>query len=218
MNRKCLNQFKLIFNFLWLHKYKCSNSGTLGSNVTFVSVNLIFILRLIFPFFIYYRFGTAEKLITLLEEDKNFASAEIYLLPPDDGMESDKDSGDEDVGGTINNLSGRQLRSEAEVEIVRIEESLPEKENEEEFTSKKKTEVRNWVKSDIMAAKIPSKRLTQPYSFISEANWGAEYLFVQRNGGGHCLFSSLMHPLKMLGNTIEEIIQIHLIIYISKEK
>lgn len=40
---------------------------------------------------------------------------EIYVEPPEVSSLTDEDSGDEDSGGTLDNLSGRQLRSHAEL-------------------------------------------------------------------------------------------------------
>jgi len=51
----------------------------------------------------------------MLEEDDEFVSAEVYITPPDQGEVTDEDSGPEDDDGTIDRLSGAQLRSEAEV-------------------------------------------------------------------------------------------------------
>ncbi|KAI4471499.1 hypothetical protein MML48_1g20280 [Holotrichia oblita] len=39
----------------------------------------------------------------------------IYIEPPDAGVLTDQDSGDEDGGDTIDNLPGAQLRANAEV-------------------------------------------------------------------------------------------------------
>nr|XP_023023884.1 uncharacterized protein LOC111512028 [Leptinotarsa decemlineata] len=42
----------------------------------------------------------------------------IYIEPPEPNVLTDEDSGDEDCGGTIDNLSGRQLRARAEVKFA----------------------------------------------------------------------------------------------------
>ena len=52
-------------------------------------------------------------MIDQLEEDGHFDSAEVFINPPSDADQSEIDSADEDSGGTLNNLSGRQLRSAA---------------------------------------------------------------------------------------------------------
>ncbi|KAJ8911109.1 hypothetical protein NQ315_003371 [Exocentrus adspersus] len=43
---------------------------------------------------------------------------EIFIEPPDAGVLTDADSGDEDGGGLIDNLSGAQLRAQAEVRLL----------------------------------------------------------------------------------------------------
>lgn len=48
-------------------------------------------------------------------EDYDDEVEEIFIEPPDAAVPSDEDSADEDVGGLIDNLSGRQLRAHAEV-------------------------------------------------------------------------------------------------------
>jgi hypothetical protein len=44
----------------------------------------------------------------MLEEDADFWEADVYISPPDNGNATDEDSADEE-GGTVNNLSGKQL-------------------------------------------------------------------------------------------------------------
>ena len=63
-----------------------------------------------------YRYNLHEVLNIL--EDEEFDTADIFLEPPEDNAHSDGDSGDEDIGGNINNLSGNQLRARASA-IVR---------------------------------------------------------------------------------------------------
>jgi len=53
----------------------------------------------------------------MLEEDE-FQSADIFILPPEDPTRSDEDSGPDDDDGHIDNLSGNQLRAEAEATIT----------------------------------------------------------------------------------------------------
>lgn len=57
-----------------------------------------------------------SEVIARLEEDNDFTTAAIYVSPPDNAG-SDADSGDEDAGGTIDNLSGAQLRARAEMTV-----------------------------------------------------------------------------------------------------
>lgn len=49
-------------------------------------------------------------------EDGQFDTADVYITPPD-GEATDEDSGDEDGGGMVDNLSRDQLRAEAEASI-----------------------------------------------------------------------------------------------------
>ncbi|ESO05558.1 hypothetical protein HELRODRAFT_171198 [Helobdella robusta] len=51
-------------------------------------------------------------------EDSDFQTADIVILPPEDATKSDQDSGPEDDDGVIGNLSGNQLRAEAEAVLT----------------------------------------------------------------------------------------------------
>ena len=57
-------------------------------------------------------------MISLLEEEGHFDSAVIHINPHT-GEITDEDSGDEESGGNIQNLTGRQLFCDAEVLIRR---------------------------------------------------------------------------------------------------
>ena len=50
-------------------------------------------------------------MIDMLKEAGHFDRADVYIDPPSDGAETDGDSGDEDTGPDLNNLSARQLRA-----------------------------------------------------------------------------------------------------------
>lgn len=43
---------------------------------------------------------------------------EIFVEPPDSNILTDEDSAEEDEGGTLDNLSGRQLRSKVELKLT----------------------------------------------------------------------------------------------------
>lgn len=62
---------------------------------------------------------TSEEVLEILEDDTqtydNINSIDVFISPPDVKEDTDEDSGDEDFGGTYNNLSGRQLSSDAEL-------------------------------------------------------------------------------------------------------
>ncbi|KAJ8953438.1 hypothetical protein NQ318_023557 [Aromia moschata] len=52
--------------------------------------------------------------------DENIANQvdEIFIEPPETNVETDEDSADEDEGGMIHNLTGRQLRAPVEVKLI----------------------------------------------------------------------------------------------------
>ena len=54
----------------------------------------------------------------MLEEDENLEATDVFIEPPAAAVVSDEDSGDEDVGGTVNNLNGRQLDAPCEVVLA----------------------------------------------------------------------------------------------------
>jgi len=60
-----------------------------------------------------------NQVIAMLEDDLDFSSANIYVQPPENstGQDTDEDSGSEDGGGSLNDLTGRQLRAEASATI-----------------------------------------------------------------------------------------------------
>ena len=65
----------------------------------------------------FFRFVTAEEVLAQIEEDDSVTSAKVFIQPPKDGMDSEGDSGDEETGGTVNNLSGKQLQAAAEAKL-----------------------------------------------------------------------------------------------------
>jgi len=57
---------------------------------------------------------TVQNIVAILKGwEKNVNG--IFVEPPDAAVDSDKDSADEDGGGLIDNLTGRQLRARAQV-------------------------------------------------------------------------------------------------------
>lgn len=75
-----------------------------------------------------------HDVLNQLEEDGVFNAA-VYITPPGDGQLSDEDSGEEDGGGQVHNLSRRQLQAEAEGVVTRSDGQLvrmggPNDENE----------------------------------------------------------------------------------------
>ena len=61
----------------------------------------------------FFRFFTAENVLAQIEEDKTVTSAMVFIQPPSDGFDSEGDSGNEDTGGRVNNLSGKQVQVNA---------------------------------------------------------------------------------------------------------
>ena len=66
----------------------------------------------------FFRFLTAEEVLAQIEENETVTSAMVFIQPPSEG-----DSGNEDIGGSENNLSGKQLQANAEAKVVSISRS-----------------------------------------------------------------------------------------------
>ena len=64
-----------------------------------------------------------NEVIDILEE-RDIPDADIFIQPPDNGQFSDEDSGPEDEGGEIDNLTGRQLQAEAEISARTVPETI----------------------------------------------------------------------------------------------
>ena len=64
--------------------------------------------------FIIFRFRSVQEVLAALDQDDDDIE-EIFIEPPDAAVISEEDSADEDASGLVDNLSGRQLRSHAEV-------------------------------------------------------------------------------------------------------
>ncbi|KAJ8938653.1 hypothetical protein NQ314_011392 [Rhamnusium bicolor] len=69
----------------------------------------------------YFRGGlTLSEALDMVYSDENIANQvdEIFIEPPETNVETDEDSADEDEGGMIHNLTGRQLRAPVEVKLI----------------------------------------------------------------------------------------------------
>lgn len=117
-----------------------------------------------------YLFFRREKLYDLinsvLEEEDDVEA--LYIEPPEPNIESDEDSGDEDRGGVIDNLTARQLTAAAELVIRKKdedkdyveedgagEEKLEEKRKyASKVQSQEKIEFSDWRKGDIELDKM----------------------------------------------------------------
>ena len=94
---------------------------------------VIFVFTMMFPFGntwheplskkTLFRFLTAEEVLPQIEENKTVASAMAIIQPPSDGFDSEGGSGDENTGGSVNNLSGKQLQANAEASVVLLSRS-----------------------------------------------------------------------------------------------
>ena len=71
----------------------------------------------------FFRFLTTEEVLAQIEENETVTSAIVFIQPPSDGFDSEGDSGDEDIGGSVNNLSGKQLQTNAVASVVSISRS-----------------------------------------------------------------------------------------------
>jgi hypothetical protein len=117
---------------------------------------------------------TVNEVLSLLEngdEIEEFSSANIYINPPHLNALSDEDSGPEDGDGLIENLSGAQLSSEAELvirtatgdNVVRVGEADSDDADEEEEAEVEVSEqckrkavplLRKWIHKDIEASNL----------------------------------------------------------------
>ena len=55
--------------------------------------------------------------VLLDDENEEIEVDGIYIAPPQENIDSDEDSADEDEGGFIDDLTGRQLRADAEIAL-----------------------------------------------------------------------------------------------------
>lgn len=68
--------------------------------------------------FTYFSNTTLHEVLGILEEDNEIEATEIFIEPPEPNVNSDQDSGEEDEGGFVNNLSGRQLNAKCEIRFT----------------------------------------------------------------------------------------------------
>lgn len=72
--------------------------------------------HLIFTFVLFFFSNlTLKEVIDLIENDETQDFDRIVIQPPDAAELSDEDSAEEDEGGRIDNLCGRQLQCKAEI-------------------------------------------------------------------------------------------------------
>lgn len=104
-----------------------------------------------------------DEILQELEDDEKDISR-LYIEPPVPNVESDEDSADEDEGGMLDNLTGRQLRAGAEVlfannartqldpelstdDAEEVDNCKPSKKNEKRKRNQRKQ--RKWGKHDL---------------------------------------------------------------------
>ena len=75
---------------------------------------------------------TTEEILAKIEEDESITLAMVFIQPPCEGMESEGDSGDEDTGDTVNNLSGKQLQATAEARVTSASQSQEDDEGDKQ--------------------------------------------------------------------------------------
>ena len=94
---------------------------------------VIFVFIMMFPFGntgheplckkSFFRFLTSEEVLPQIEEDETVTSAMAFIQPPSDVFDSEGDSGDEDTGGSVKNLMGKQLQANAVARVVFLSRS-----------------------------------------------------------------------------------------------
>lgn len=117
------------------------------------------------------RHFTVHDALEMIFEDEEVISANVYIDPPNDGLGSDEDSGDENEG-TVSNMNGNQLCAKATIitstttgNTERIGESDSENDDEgntgNNIPPKKRQKtskgVRKWGKND-MPTDLPTQR------------------------------------------------------------
>jgi DNA excision repair protein ERCC-6 len=121
-----------------------------------------------------------HEVLAMLEADDDLSQraiqTNIYITPPSDATCSDEDSGDEDSGGSYNNLTGKQLQAESVATVrtigshIRIgdDDNTSESDDDSSPPVKRKSNpkgrpipvVRRWIKED-----LPQQVRHQPDTF-----------------------------------------------------
>nr|CAH7762079.1 unnamed protein product [Callosobruchus chinensis] len=117
------------------------------------------------------RFERGFTLQEALELAKIDEAEEIFIEPPDSNVLTDEDSAEEDNGGTLDNLSGNQLRSKVEIKLSNSER-IPSAERCEE--SRKSDPVSEGENRSFQAKKVNSVmkkiNLSEKIRWIEEAD------------------------------------------------
>jgi DNA excision repair protein ERCC-6 len=98
------------------------------------------------------------------DEESEIDVRDVFITPPEGNDLTDEDSADEDEGGLIDNLTGGQLRAEAEIRL-----SSNERIGVEDYIDEpKKLLKRKWVEGDMQCAgNFPSVSDYSAYSKLS---------------------------------------------------
>lgn len=119
---------------------------------------------------------SVNEVVTMLENDEEFMSADIFISPPSDSDSSDADSGPEDGGGIVDNLPRNLLRASAHA-IVRRGHGNDDIGNEEsaetENSERGSTEETADETADKTVASNPIKRKRSVPKKQASANVGA---------------------------------------------
>ncbi|XP_072400597.1 uncharacterized protein [Diabrotica undecimpunctata] len=155
---------------------------------------------------------TLQEALDIAYESNNEVT-DIYIQPPDCQDLTDEDSGDEDEGGTVENLSSRQLLAPAEVVFsngTRVEDTSEDLANEQLPTV---------VQSDAKAnSELTIVTKSEKSEFIETDLVYPNYPFPTPNYSSYQSLSSVqLFELFFTEELIQEIIQeIQEIIYFSK--
>ncbi|KAG5877348.1 hypothetical protein JTB14_005148 [Gonioctena quinquepunctata] len=100
-----------------VNRYQMVSVGSYSVTLSEISINR--------PFVYYNRIQShrpgfsLSQALDMLNDDETMAEQveDIFITPPDVNVDTDEDSGDEDRGGMIYNMTGRQLRAEAGIKL-----------------------------------------------------------------------------------------------------
>ena len=116
---------------------------------------MFIIIFIIYGFFILFlgRSLTCDEILALLEED---CSTAIYIEPPDDNI-TDEDFGDEDGGGYIKNLSGKQLLSPSKA-VLSLDRQITAVDDDPNLEYHSKYNIPKWSKKEKLKPKFTGFR------------------------------------------------------------
>lgn len=151
---------------------------------------------------------TLEEALHIFEGDEDAAQpdgsdvqeevAGIYIGPPEPNILKDEDSADEDEGGLIDNLTARQLTSDAEI-VLRNNIRLGEIFEVSEYAKNRK---RTWIEGDLQ--NIPyDKFATESYELFKDITpvecfemflTDEIFTFLRNESNNYALFKNMPDP------------------------